>query len=74
MLNTNYAPEIATANDFIINHNNDIDFMNFLQERKNNLANEMHSDRWSLVYDYLNEHYPDAAGAVVTGIAYWLEG
>ena len=31
-----YANEIATAHQFVIEHNNDIDFMNFLREIREN--------------------------------------
>ena len=33
----------------------------------------MHSDRWSLCYDFLKENYPEATGTIVTGLTYWLE-
>lgn len=71
MKNTNFAPEIASANRFVIEHNNDIDFMTFL--RKMEEANISHSTRWSEVYDYMYEHYPEATGSLVTGLVYWIE-
>ena len=67
-----YANEVATAYQFVIEHNTDIDFMNFLRETREN-KNLIHSDRWSLCYDYLSEHYPAATGSIVTGLAYYLE-
>ena len=71
MKNTNYANEIASANRFVIEHNNDIDFMTFL--RKMEEANISHSTRWAEVYDYMYEHYPAATGSLITGLVYWIE-
>ena len=68
-----YSAEKIMANEFIISHNADIDFMNFLSERRTNLWRESHSDRWSLIYDYMGEHYPSATGTLITGLAYYLE-
>lgn len=70
--NSLYANEIASAHLFVIEHNNDIDFMNFLREMKEN-RDLLHSDRWSLIYDYMKENYPEVTGSIVTGLAYWVE-
>ena len=67
-----YANEVATAYQFVLEHNTDIDFMNFLREIREN-KNLIHSDRWSLCYNYLAEHYPAATGSIITGLAYYLE-
>lgn len=71
MLNTNYSSEMATANQFIINHNNDIDFMKFIRDMEE--ADITHGDRWSQIYDYMEEHYPGATGSLITGLCYWCE-
>ena len=71
MRNTNYAPEIATANQFVINHNYDIKLMGMLREAGDHKYT--HSERWSMIYDYLLENYPGATGTLVTGLAYWVE-
>lgn len=71
MKNTNYTPEIASANKFIIEHNYDNDLMIFLRKLEN--EDMLHSDRWSKVYDYMAEHYPEATGSLITGIVYWIE-
>ena len=71
MKNTNYAPEIATAYQFALQHNNDIDFMNMLHEVSN--CKYIHSDRWSIIYDWMMEHYPEATGTIITGLSYWVE-
>ena len=67
-----YANEIATAHQFVISHNTDIKLQNFLHDMRFR-KDLMHSDRLSLCYDYLAEHYPAAAGSIVTGLAYYLE-
>lgn len=71
MRNHNYANEIATANQFVIEHNTDIELMNFLKQLENPMY--CHSDRWSQIYDYMNEHYPSVTGSLITGLAYWVE-
>lgn len=68
-----YSTEKILAHEFIISHNADINFMNFIAERRTNLWRESHSDRWSLIYDYMKEHYPSATGTLITGLAYYLE-
>lgn len=67
-----YQNEIATAHKFVIDHNTDPELQKFLHNMKNR-EDLLHSDRWSLCYDWLSEHYPAATGTVVTGLAYWLE-
>lgn len=73
MYNINYAPEIATANAFIEEHRHDMKLRGFLRDRKDNLNRETHSERWSLIFDWMAEHYPGASGTLVTGLAYWME-
>lgn len=75
MMNTNYAPEIASAHQWIINHNNDIDLQWFLSQLREtvNDPNYKHSDRWSFVYDWMQEHYPEISGNIITGIVYYVE-
>lgn len=70
-MNTNFAPEIAMANRFVIDHNYDEDFMKFL--RKMEESNFTHSQIWSNIYDYMSEKYPAATGSLITGLAYWIE-
>ena len=67
-----YANEITTAHQFVIEHNTDIKLQNFLYDMRFR-KDLMHSDRWSLCYNYLAEHYPAATGSIVTGLAYYLE-
>jgi hypothetical protein len=71
MMNTNYAPEIATANQFVIDHKYDIKLQAMLREAA--YSKYSHSERWSMIYDYIVENYPGATGTVVTGLAYWCE-
>lgn len=70
-MNTNFAPEIAMANRFVIDHNYDEDFMKFLREMEE--SNFTHSQIWSNIYDYMSEKYPAATGSLITGLAYWIE-
>ena len=67
-----YVNEIATAHQFVIAHNTDIKLQNFLHDMRFR-KDLMHSDRWSLCYDFLKENYPAAIGSIVTGLAYYLE-
>lgn len=70
--NVLYTNEITTAHQFILAHDTDADLQCFLHDmREKNYL--MHSDRWSMCYDFLQEHYPEATGAIVTGLTYWLE-
>ena len=67
-----YANEVATAYQFIIEHNTDIKLQNFLHNMRYR-TDLTHSDRWSLCYDFLKKHYPAATDSIVTGLAYLLE-
>ncbi len=69
MKNHNYTAEILMAKQFIINHSNDMNFLAMLEECMD--SKYTHSDRWSMVYDYCAEHYPEASGALITGLSYW---
>lgn len=69
-----YANDIATANKFVIEHNDDVEFMEFLAEMRDR-RDLMHSDRWALIYEYMERSFPEAAtGTIITGLAYWIEG
>ena len=71
MQNTNYAPEIASANEFIISHSYDTELRTFIKEMMN--KNCSHSEKWSEIYDWMAERYPEATGSLITGITYWVE-
>lgn len=73
MMNSNYAPEIASASKFIIDHNYDGDLRWFIRNMMEEGDNLTHSERWSIVYDWMQEHYPEATGNLITGITYYLE-
>lgn len=66
-----YTNEIATAHQFVLEHNFDGDLMSFLERMKS--PHLMHSERWSEIYDYLSENYPESTGSLVTGLSYWCE-
>lgn len=74
MKNTNYAPEMYRANEFILNHSYDGDLRAFLYEMTYNTEGWSHSDRWSVIYDWMQEHYPEATGSLITGLTYYVEG
>lgn len=69
--NVLYTNEIATANRFIIEHNSDCELQSFLYQMRNKVM--PHSQRWNECYDFLSEYYPEATGALVTGLTYYLE-
>ena len=73
MLNTNYASEKAMATKFIQEHSNDIELRIFLDEMQNETPGWMHSDRWSKIYDWMEKHYPEATGSLITGLTYYCE-
>ena len=70
--NSLYANEIATAHQFVIEHNTDIKLQNFLHNMRFR-KDLIHNDRWSLCYNFLKENYYEATGTIVTGLAYLLE-
>lgn len=66
-----YINEVATAYKFLIDNKDDLKLQNFIKDMQNKKM--MHSDRWSICYDFLKENYPDIDGSIVTGLAYYLE-
>ena len=73
MKNTNYMSEIVSANQFIIDHSYDRELRVFINEMQHNTKGWLHSDRWSVIYDWMQEHYPEAAGSLITGLCYYCE-
>lgn len=71
MQNHNYTTEIVMANQFVVDHNYDANFLAMLEECRD--PKYMHSDRWSMIYDYCAENYPGATGTLITGLSYWVE-
>jgi hypothetical protein len=71
MKNINYLNEMASANLFVLNHNTDADLMSFLWKMEDPTIS--HSERWSQIYDYMSEHYPEVTGSIITGLSYWVE-
>ena len=49
-----YANEIATAHQFVIEHNTDCELMNFLRQVQNDM-DRSHSSHWSKIYDYMGD-------------------
>lgn len=73
MLNTNYSQEMASAHQFIIEHNDDMELRTFIRGMQDR-REMMHGDRWSIIYDWMKEHYPEATGTLITGLTYYTEG
>ena len=68
-----YANEIATAHQFVIDHNDDCELMNFLRQVQNDM-DRSHSSHWSKIYDYITEKYPEySTGGLITGLSYYIE-
>ena len=74
MIYTNYTQEKIMAHQFIIDHSYDGDLRTFIYEMQHNTDGWLHSDRWSVIYDWMQEHYPEATGSLITGICYFCEG
>ena len=74
MKNTNYAPEMYQANEFIIKHNDDGELRTFIYEMQHNTNGWLHNDRWSIIYDWMQKHYPEATSSLITGLCYYVEG
>lgn len=66
-----YETEMNAARDFIEKHKTDVTFMSYYEKIKD--SSLMHSERWSLIYDFMAIHYPETRGAIVTGLVYLME-
>lgn len=69
--NSLYQDEIATARNFVIDRNYDSNLLRFLENMKD--ESFMHSDRWSMIYDFMKEYYPGQPSPIITGLSYWVE-
>lgn len=67
----NYINEMIIAKNFILDHKGDAGLMNLIERCKS--PKLLHSDRWSLIFDYFATYYPNVAGSVITGLAYLVE-
>ena len=65
-----YEKEMEAAKKFIADHKVDITFMNYYEKIKD--SSLMHSEKWSLMYDFMASHYPEER-TVVTGLVYLME-
>lgn len=66
-----YKNEIILAEDFLANHKDDAELFALLWEISG--KHYSHSERWSKIYDYFDEHYPESKTGVITGLAYKCE-
>lgn len=66
-----YENEIDLAAEFRLDHLWDKNFIRFFT----NIASSslMHSERWSLIFDYMKRNYPDVDSKVITGLVYLSE-
>lgn len=71
MLNTNYTSEILAAQKFINEHKDDIALKELLVRARS--RNLIHSDRWSMIYDFITEYYPNEPSIIITGLTYSCE-
>lgn len=72
MLNVNYKGEIKDAHEWIIAHNSDSKLLAFLKEMED--PRYTHGERWSMIFDWMLDHYPGVTGTLVTGLTYFCEG
>ena len=66
-----YEGEVARAYTFLNIHNDDKELNGLMNTLK--FYKMLHSDRWSLLYDFLSKHYPDDLD-LATGLTYVAEG
>ena len=66
-----YEEEIDLAAEFRLAHAWDTNFSKFFT----NIANSslMHSERWSLIFDYMKRNYPNTDSRIITGLVYLSE-
>ena len=62
---------MVAAQKFINEHKDDIALNNLLARARD--RNIMHSDRWSMIYDYMAKNYPEVTGFIITGLTYNCE-
>lgn len=66
----NYEEEKLIAKEFKLNANDSkLDTLLLQLESKQ----YTHSDRWSIIYGFIQENYPDADSQIITGLAYLVE-
>lgn len=73
MMNSNYKNEIASAAKFLCDHSYDGELRTFIYEMMENTDGWSHSERWSEIYNWMQIHYPDATGSLITGLTYCCE-
>lgn len=73
MMNSNYKNEIASAHKFLIDHSYDGDLRHFIIQMEANSDLYSHSEKWSIIYDWMQKHYPEATGSLITGLCYYCE-
>lgn len=66
-----YDEEIQLAKKFYLDNIGDNNLRTFFNNIKN--SSLMHSEKWSLIFDYIKRNYPYVDGKVITGLVYLAE-
>lgn len=68
-----YKEEIEYAQRFLNKHKDDTELRNFLKMVK--ASKEIHSQKWSMVFDYMYDHYKDECmhTSITTGLSYLVD-
>lgn len=69
-----YQEEIQTAIKWIEAHKDDRNYKKVLNKVKSlKEYNSLHSDYWSLAFDFIKKYYPQTDSKVITGLSYIWE-
>ena len=69
-----YKEDIDEALNFLDKEKQNLNLRFFIIKMKNDYASASHAQRWSLVYDFISEKYPQyKMGGIITGLSYALE-
>ena len=68
-----YKEEIEYAQRFLNKHNDGTELRDFLKMVK--ASKEIHSQKWSMVFDYMYDHYKDECmhTSITTGLSYLVD-
>ncbi len=69
----NYKEEIKLAEKFLNKHKEDQELRDFLSKVRK--ANTIYSQKWSMIFDYMYEHYKNECmnTTICTGLTYLCE-
>ena len=65
-----FEEEVKLAQKFLEKHKDDKDLIQFLSAVR--ASNDIHSQKWSMVFDYMYEHYKKECmeTSITTGLSY----